>query len=225
MIAFIEDAYSVLVKDLKIEWRTRSTLGQVLPFAFFVLVFFGFTFNSDQAVLKQVTPGLIWMVVLFVTIVAAENSLRLETEDEAVRVLLIGGVLPAAIFVGKVGAVVLQLLFVELVLVPGAVVFYASDVESLPLVVVASVGATIGLATVGCLLSTVVVGVKARRTVLPILFMPLVSPVLIAATRAFGDAFGVFAVNGWSWTGLLVLFAIVNSIVGAIVYSQLLEDL
>lgn len=225
MTAFMKDAYSVLVKDLKIEWRTRSTLGHVLPFAFFVLVFFGFTFNSSQAVLELATPGLIWMVVLFVTIVAAENSLRLETENEAVRVLLTGGVSPAAIFVGKVGTVVLQLLFVELVLVPGSVIFYASDVESLPLVVAASAGATIGLATVGCLLSTVVVGVKARRTVLPILFMPLVSPVLVAATRAFGDAFGVFAVDGWSWTGLLALFAVVNLIVGAMMYSQLLEDI
>ena len=225
MLLFVSDAHAVFVKDLRIEWRSRVSLGHVLPFALFVLVLFGFTFNANRQILRQVAPGLFWMVVLFATIMTAQSSLRSETDDKAVRILLFNGMSAAAVFVGKTAAVATQLLVVGFVLVPGFVVFYGVDVESWPLVFAACVVAAVGLAAVGSLLSAVVAGSRTHRTALPILLIPLVSPVLIAATRAFDDAFGVFAVNGWPWIGLLSVFVAMNLSVGVVAYPQLLEDI
>ena len=218
------DARLVAAKDLRIEWRARTTLGQIVPFALLVLVLFGFALNANQPTLRLATPGLLWMTVLFVTVVAVQRSVAVESADGARRVLLLSGMAPAAAFAGKAAAVAVQLLAVELVLLPGVVLLYGAEIESVPLVAATCLAATVGLAAAGSLLGAVVAGVRAHQTVLPILLLPVVAPVLIAATRAFDDALGTAALNGWSWVGLLAGFAAVNALVGAVCYGVLLED-
>ncbi len=221
---FAGDAVLVAAKDLRIEWRARTTLGQILPFAVLVLVLFGFALDANRPTLRLATPGLLWMTVLFATVVAVQRSVAVESSDGAGRMLLLSGMAPAAAFTGKAAAVAVQLLVVEALLVPGAVLLYDADIESAPVLIAACVAATAGLAAAGSLLGAVVAGVRAHQTVLPILLLPVSAPVLIAATRAFADGFGTVAVNGWSWVGLLTGFAAVNVLAGAVVYGPLLED-
>ncbi len=221
---FAGDARLVAAKDLRIEWRARTTLSQVVPFGLLVLVLFGFALDANRPALLAATPGLLWMTVLFAAVVAVQRSVAVEAADAARRMLLLSGVAPAAAFLGKAAAVAVQLLVVEAVLLPGVVLLYGAELGSLPQVAVACVAATAGLAAAGSLLGAVVAGARAHQTVLPILLLPVAAPVLIAATRAFEDAFGVAAVSGWSWIGLLAGFAAVNAAVGAAAYGTLLED-
>ena len=221
---FAGDAALVAAKDLRIEWRARTTVGQVVPFALLVLVLFGFALNANQPTLRLATPGLLWMTALFATVVAVQRSVAVESSDGARRVLLLSGMAPAAAFAGKAAAVAVQLLAVEALLVPGVVLLYGAEIDSPGLVAATCVAATVGLASAGSLLGAVVAGVRAHQTVLPILLLPVSAPVLIAATRAFEDAFGTAAVDGWSWVGLLAGFAAVNAALGAAAYGTLLED-
>ena len=221
---FAGDATLVAAKDLRIEWRARTTVGQVVPFALLVLVLFGFALNANRPTLEVATPGLLWMTALFTTVVAVQRSVAVESDDSARRMLLLSGMAPAAAFAGKAVAVAAQLLAVELMLVPGVVLLYGAEIDSPLLVATTCVVATVGLAAAGSLLGAVVAGVRAHQTVLPILLLPVSAPVLIAATRAFEDAFGTAAVDGWPWVGLLAGFAAVNAALGAAVYGTLLED-
>ena len=222
---FISDAYAVAAKDMRIEWRARTTTAQVIPFAMLVLVLFGFAMNANLSMLQQITPGLFWMTALFVTVVATQSSTSLESTDGAYRVLLLSGLYPAAAFIGKTAAVTVKLLAVEIVLIPGVTVLYDAKIVSPLLVGVTCIAATIGLASAGSLLGTVVSGLRAHQTILPILFLPVAAPVLIAASRAFGDAFNVTIVDGWVWVCLLAIFATINLVIGALVYGTLLEDI
>ncbi len=218
------DAAAVAGKDLRIEWRARAALGQVLPFALLVLVLFGFALNANRPALKLATPGLFWMAALFVTVVAVQRSTSVEATDSAGRMLLLSGMSPAAAFAGKAAAVTVQLLVVEVALVVGVVVLYEASVQSPLMLLVAAVAASVGLACAGSLLGAVVAGTRSNTSVLSILLLPVAAPVLIAATRAFDDALGVVAVNGWAWVGLLAGFAAVNATLGAVCYGALLED-
>ena len=65
---------------------------------------------------------------------------------------------------------------------------------------------------------------RVRETILPLLLLPVLAPVLIAATRAFEDALGEVAVNGWSWLVLLTLTAVVYAAFGALAFGTLLEE-
>ena len=223
--AFAGDARLVAAKDLRIEWRARTALGQVLPFAVLVLVLFGFALDANRPTLRLATPGLLPMTALFATVVAVQRSVAVESADGARRMLLLSGMAPAAAFAGKAAAVAVQLLIVTALLVPGVVLLYDATIESVPLVVATCVAATAGLAAAGSLLGAVVAGARAHQTVLPILLLPVSAPVLIAATRAFAGGFGTVAVNGWPWVWLLAGFAAVNAVVGAVAYGPLLEDM
>lgn len=220
----LSDIVLVAGKDLRIEWRSRVTLSQVLPFALLVLVLFGFALDANRPVLDAATSGLYWITVLFVGLMSVQRATAIETTDGARRALLLAGVEPAAVFLGKALAVAVQLLLVELVLVGGVIVLFDASVESLPLLLSTCLVATVGIATSGTLLGALVAGVRARETVLPILLLPVLAPVLIGATRAFDDALGTVAVDGWAWLGLLAGFGAINTVLGALAYGVLLEE-
>ena len=220
----LADIWLVTIKDLRIEWRSRVTLSQVVPFALTVLVLFGFALDANRGVLSAATSGLFWLTVLFVTVVAVARSTAIETSDGARRALLLAGIEPSAVFFGKTLAIAVQILGVEVLMVGGVLVFYGATVESLPLLLATCVVATVGIAASGTLLGALVAGVRARETVLPILLLPVLAPVLIAASRAFDDALGVLAVDGWAWLGLLGGFGVVNASLGTLAYGHLLEE-
>lgn len=220
----LTDVWLVADKDLRIEWRSRVTLSAVAPFALTVLVLFGFALDADRGVLNAATSGLFWLAVLFVTVIAVARSTAVETSDGARRALLLAGIEPCAVFCGKAVAVAVQILGVELLMVGGVLVFYGATVESLPLLLATCAVATVGIAAAGTLLGALMAGVRAREAVLPILLLPLLAPVLIAASRAFDDALGVLAVDGWAWLGLLGCFGVVNAALGTLAYGRLLEE-
>jgi len=221
---FVGDAALAASKDLRIELRARTTLAQMLPFAALVLVLFGFAFDANRPTLELATPGLLAMTMLFVAVVAVQRSVAVESFDGARRMLVLSGMAPAAVFAGKAAAVAVQLLIIMGLLTVGVVVLYDAAVESMLLVAATGVAAALGLATAGSLLGAVVAGVKTQQAVLSVLLLPVSAPVLVAASRAFGDGFGTLAVNGWSWVGLLLAFVAVNAALGAAVYGALLED-
>lgn len=218
------DVGIVAAKDLRIEWRSRVTFSQVVPFAGLVLVLFGFALDANRPVLERATSGLFWITVMFAATLAVQRSTAIETTDGARRALLLAGIEPVAVFLGKAAAVAAQLLVVEVVLVGGIVVLYGAEVEGWLLVVATCAVATVGIAGAGTLLGALVVGVRARETVLPVLLLPVLAPVLIGATRAFDDALGSVAVDGWAWLGLLAGFGVINIVLGALAYGVLLEE-
>ena len=82
----------------------------------------------------------------------------------------------------------------------------------------------LGVAAAGTLYGALIAGQRARETVLPILLLPVLAPVLIGATRAYGDAMGTVATDGWAWFSLLVGFAAIYLVLGALSHGVLMEE-
>jgi heme exporter protein B len=218
----------IAVKDLRIERRGRVLTNQVLPFALIVMVMFAFALDSD-AVLERVAPGLVWLATLFSTLFVIARSFAVESADGALDQLRTTGAPSAGIFLGKALALMIQLLALVAVLVLAAVVLYRADIswQGGVLVVTTAVAATCGLAAVGTLYGGLSAGAKGRETLLPLLVLPVVAPVLIGATRATESAFGTNGIavgEGWPWLVLLVVFAVLFSVTGAIAFGSLLDE-
>lgn len=220
----ISEARLVAVKDLRVEVRSRVALNQIVPFALLVLVLFGFALDADTTTLRAFTSGLFWVTVLLASLLAIQRSFSLETEDDALEGLRLSGMAPAAVFAGKATAILLQLLMLEVLLGIGVAIFYGADFEDIPLAVATGAAAAVGVAAAGTLYGVLAASLKVRETILPILLLPVLAPVLIGATRAFDDALGSAAVNGWSWLAMLVLFALVYVVFGALAFGALLEE-
>jgi heme exporter protein B len=218
----------IAAKDLRIEWRSRVLINQVLPFAGVTMVMFAFALDATN-VLERVAPGLVWLATLFSLLLLVQRSFAVENDDGALDALRVAGVDPLAIFWGKALALAAQLAVLETVLIVTAVLLYGAVVPlgGVVLLVTTLVAATCGLACVGTLYGGLTAGFSGRETLLPLLILPVVAPVLIGATRAVEAALGTGGValsEGWPWIGLLAVFAVAFGVGGALAFGPLIEE-
>jgi heme exporter protein B len=220
----IRDAWLVMVKDLRLERRSKVGIAQVLPFAVLVLLLFAFALDPDRGVLERATPGLFWVAVLFSSVLTLQRSFGVEAEDGVLDALRLSGMAPAGIFFGKVAALTVQLLALEAVLAVGVAVFYDTRFHGVGLLLAVTLAATLGIAASGAVYGALAARLRSRDTLLPLLMLPLLAPVLISATRAFEIGLERQAAGGWSWAALLGVFALVYLTLGAFLFRPLLED-
>lgn len=220
------DALLVAGKDLRIELRSRVGLNQVAPFAVLILVLFAFALDADRDLLERVAAGLFWVAVLLSSLLAVQRSAGVESSDGVSDAQRLSGLDPAGVFLGKAAAVALQLAVLEVILGIGVVVLYDVELAGIPTLLVTAVAATVGLAAAGTLYGVLAAGLRVRETLLPLLLLPVVAPVLIAATRASESALTDLdgAVATADWLVLLTVFAIVYVAFGVVAYATLMEE-
>jgi len=188
------------------------------------LLLFAFALDPDSGVLDRATPGLFWLAVLFSALLAIQRAFAIEAADGNRDGLRLSGLDPAGIYLGKMTAIFTQLAVLELVLGIGVLVLYSSHVTGWALMVATCVAATAGIAAAGTLYGVVAAGLRVRETLLPLLLLPVLSPVLIGSVRAFEAARNGNPGEGWPWVGLLAVFAVAYTIFGAFGFGPLLEE-
>lgn len=218
------DAALIAGKDLRVEFRSHVTMQQVAPFAVLMLIIFGVALDPDRGVLTRASAGLFWVAVLFCSLLAIQRAFTIEAADGGRDALRLSGLDPGGIFLGKAAAIALQLLALEAILAVGVVIMYGTEVTGVPLLLATCAAATAGLAAAGTLYGVLAAGLRVRETLLPILLLPVLSPVLIGATKAFEAALGGAAADGWPWCGLLVVFSVLYLTFGTLAFGTLLEE-
>ena len=222
----LRDALLVAGKDLRLEARSRVATTQVAPFAVLVLVLFAFALDPDRGVLTRVAAGLFWVAVVFSAVLTVQRSFAVEAADDSRDALRLAGLDPAGIFLGKAAAVAVQLLALEALLTAGVILLYDAEVSDWPLLLGACVAATAGLAAAGTVYGVLAAGLRVRDTLLPLLLLPVVAPVLIAATQVFEVALGneTLDISAGDWIGLLAVFAVVYTAFGVLAFGPALEE-
>lgn len=215
-------------KDLRVEIRSRVVLHQIVPFVATVLLLFAFALDPDQGFLTKATPGLYWIAILLSALVVIQRTFTLEANDGGRDGLRSAGLDPAAIFLGKGAAVCAVLLGLEVLLLAAVALFYGASLRGWPLLGVTAMLATVGVVAPGMIFGVLATGQRVRETLLPLLFLPVVAPVMIGATNSFQAALRPpaqqAAAEGWRWCGLLAIFALLYTVLGLIVFGPLLED-
>ena len=124
---------AVLIKDLRIEARSRVVTNQVLPFAGLIMIMFAFALDNDD-VLQRVAGGLIWLATIFSLFVIVQRSFAIDTVDAALDSLRVAGIDLSAVFLGKAIALTLQLMALDVVLIASAFLLYQVQVSAVCLV-------------------------------------------------------------------------------------------
>ena len=219
-------ALAVARKDALAELRGRSAISSTLFFAALVLLLFGFALGPDAAHLAQAAPGLLWLAIVFAGLLAVARLHQLETDDGALEQLALYPVARRAIYLGKAFAGFGAMLVLGALLVPLMGLLYAVDLlAAWPGLVAAVLLGTLGFAAVGTFYAGVTVRLRAREVMLPLLVLPVIAPLLLAAVKATSAALGGDPLGELgAWLQLLVAFDIVMLIVGAGTYGFLLEE-
>jgi heme exporter protein B len=218
------DALLIAGKDLRLEARTRVATNHVLPFVGAVVMIFAFALDPDTGVLRRATAGLFWVTVLFASVLLIQRTFALEQADGVPDSLRLSGLRPAGIFLGKVLSLIAELIGIEVVLVGAVIVLYGVRLKGALLLTVTALAATVAIAAVGSVYGPLAAGLRVRETALPLLLLPVLAPVLLAATRGFEIALGDTVGGGWPWAGMLGIVAAVYLTLGLAVWGPLLEE-
>ncbi|MHB8287798.1 MAG: heme exporter protein CcmB [Acidimicrobiales bacterium] len=218
------DALLVATKDLRIEMRSRVTVNQVAPLSVLMLILFAFALGPDRKPLVAASAGLYWVAVLFAAVLAVQRSFAIESAESARDGLRLWGLDPAGVFLGKAAAVGVQLLFLEVLMGAGVVLLYGAHITGILAAILTCVLATAGLAAVGVSYGAISSGLRVRETLLPLLMLPVVAPVLLAATQSWRSAVSGATSNGEPWMALLAVFAAVYLAAGVLAFGSLLEE-
>ena len=219
-----KEAALVVGKDLRIESRSRVAVSQILPFGLIVILLFAFALDPDRGILQRAAPGLFWIAVLLAALLAIGRAFATEEQHNARDGLRLAGLDGAAIFLGKAGAIALELLALEAVLGAGVVLLYNVSVHGIGILILTALAATIGLAATGTLYGVLAAGLRLRETLLPLLLLPVLAPVMLGATRAFEDGLEGAPGDAWPWVALLGIFAVLYTAIGVLAFGPLWEE-
>src|SRR5581483_231411 len=216
-------AQAIAVKDLRTEVRSRSAVSTVLPFAVTMLLAFGFALGPDQQLLSQVAAGLLWLAALFASVELCHRSYQNEAANGALEGLLLSPVDKGAVFLGKAAAAFVQLIVLLALTMGIVIVLFGLPVGPAPgLLLLTAVLGIAGMSTLGSLFGLLAVRSRSRQAALPVLVLPLVSPVIIAATQATNDLTHGTPGGVGGWLGLLVAFDAAYLAAGYVVFGHLL---
>ena len=225
-MAFLKVLQWVIWKDLIIELRSRETLSSMLFFALIVIFVFSFSFSMDQQAAQELIAGIIWVAFAFTGMIGLGKSFSGELPNDCIEFLQMSPAPKGAIYIGKVVANLLFMLAIEVILFPLFVIFFNLNVvEEFGLLLLTFFLATLGLSTVGTLFSALTVQIRAREVMLPILLLPLVIPVMIAAVEATRGALNAEPLELYSqWLELLVVFNVIFSVVSFWLFDLILDS-
>jgi heme exporter protein B len=220
-------ALAILRKDLALELRTRQSVPAMVLFS--VTVFVLFHFGLDRNTLDgALASGVLWVTVLLAAVLGVNRLFAAEREGGALDGVLLAPIDRTSIYLAKATALFLYLTALEIVAIPAfAVLLLGPGLgQAFPELLAIVALANLGLAAVGALVAGIAAEARSRDLVTPLMLLPLLVPVLIAAANATKP---LLATNGGpdqlgKWLGFMGLFDIVFILLSVAVFDFLLED-
>jgi heme exporter protein B len=214
-------------KDLRLELRTRESVPAMLLFS--VSTFVLFHFGLDRRSLDgDLAAGVFWVTLLFASVLGVNRLFVAEREEGGFDGFLLAPVDRSALLVAKAAVLFSFLVAVELAAVPAFVILLLEPPpwSGLPELCLLLLLADAGIAVVGTLVGALAVQTRTRELIVPLLALPLMIPVVIAAARGTAPlwlASGAEAVPG-RWPLILGLYDLVFALLAYAIFDFLLEE-
>ena len=223
----IATAATILRKDLKLELRTRESVPAMVLFTVTVFVLFHFGLDRDSLE-GDIATGVIWVTLLLAALLGVNRLYVAERDQGGFTGLLLAPVDPTAMWLAKAAALFLYLSVLELVALPAFDLLLLGPgldgalPELLPVLALAN----LGLSALGALVSALAIETRARDLIVPLLLLPLLVPIIIAAAQATEPLLhGAQKPDDLAkWLGFLALYDVVFVLVSIAVFDYLLED-
>ncbi len=214
-------------KDLRLELRTRESVPAMLLFSLSTFVLFHFGLDRDTLD-GDLAAGVLWVTVLFAAVLGINRLFVAEREEGGFDGFLLAPVDRSSLLVAKALVLFSFLVVVELAVVPAFALLLLGPplTQALPALIAVLLLADAGIAVVGTLVGALAVQTRARELIGPLLSLPMLVPLLMAAAQASAPLLlegGAAAVPG-RWLAVLGLYDVVFGLIAYAVFDFLLED-
>jgi heme exporter protein B len=201
-VTYVRDVATLARKDLLLEFRARDTVPAMLLFVVAALVVFHFALPESSSNLAAY--GLLWVAIVFTALLGLVRSFSAERDQGVMDGLVLAPCDRSAIWLAKALAMLAFLVLAELVALPAFAIFF-SGVDGTTVAGIAL--ANLGICAVGTLLAAMAAASRARELLLPLLFLPLVIPVVVGGVGAS------VVDDGGRYLGLLAVYDAIFAII------------
>ena len=206
----LSNTAALLGKELRTEFRSRELLTTTVIFILIVIVLFSFTFEPTSDESRRFGPGLLWLAFLFAASLMMQPCFLREQTNDTLSALRLSVSDPFAIFLAKLTANTLFLLLTELFLLPFFAMMYNVPVVGvLHWLVLVFVLGSLGISITGTALSAISAQARMRELLLPLLMLPLLTPILVASTEVTKGLLDRAPYVQWKGIGFLAIFDLV----------------
>jgi heme exporter protein B len=209
-MSLLPNAAVLLGKELRTEFRSRELLTTTIVFILIVMVLFSFTFEPTSDESRRFAPGLLWLAFLFASSLMLQPCFLREQHNDTLSALRLSVSDPFSIFLAKLVANTIFLLLTELLLLPLFALMYnvpvASVLHWLMLVFFLS---SLGISIAGTALSAISAQARMRELLLPLLMLPLLTPILVVSTEVTRALFDRAPYVKGKGIGFLAVFDVV----------------
>jgi heme exporter protein B len=224
MMRLMTAAWAVVYKDLKTESRTRELVGVMLLFALLSVMIFSFALELDRLARREAVSGVLWVTVVYASVLGLNRSMAQERENGSIDALLIAPVPRVAVFWGKFISSFLFTAAIGLLLLPLITILYNLTVLN-PLVIVLLLVGTWGICVTGTVLSAMTVQARGGEALLPVALLPIVLPIVIGMVRATTGVLNDAPAEEWvGWIPIVVLIDAVYTVISAVVFGYIVEE-
>src|SRR5450631_4723532 len=213
---------ATLMKDIRLEWRSKDALNSMLFFSLLVVVIFSFSFDPLAEESRHIAGGLIWVAFLFASVVALNQTWARELRNQVLDAYRVSPAPANALFLAKALGNFLFVSVLETLMTPLFVIFYNLRVlgPAWQLIPVAILG-TWALVVNGTFFAAISLRTRSREIMLPLLLFPISIPAILAMVQST-----TAILNGEGarfWIVLLATYDVVFTTVCLLLFETILN--
>lgn len=212
-----------LIKDLRLEWRSKDAINAMLFFALLVVVIFSFSFDPTAEESRRIAGGLVWVAYLFAAVVALNQTWARELRNQVLDAYRVSPAPATSLFLAKALGNFIFVFVLESLMTPLFIAFY--NLRAIgpvyQLFFVAILG-TWALVVNGTFFAAMSLRTRSREIMLPLLLFPISIPALLAMVEATTSILtGEFSAR--FWIALLVAYDVVFTTVSLLLFGLVLH--
>ena len=173
-----------LRRQTLLAFRRPSEILNPLLFFLLVVALFPLGIGPDPAQLQEFAPGILWIVALLATLMAAEGLFRGDFEDGSLEQLVLS---PQPLFIGSLAYVLGHWLITGLpltLLAPVFAIMLQLPAEAIPALIASMALGSAILSLLGAIGAALTVSLKRGGLLITLIILPLYVPVLIFGSGA-----------------------------------------
>jgi heme exporter protein B len=214
---------STLVKDLRLEWRSKDAINAMWFFALLVVVVFSFSFDPNAEESRQIAGGLVWVAFLFAAVVALNQTWAREVRNQVLDAYRVSPAPANSLFLAKALGNFIFVAVLEALMTPLFIIFYKLRVlgPAWQLIPVAVLG-TWALVVNGTFFAAMSLRTRSREIMLPLLLFPISIPAILAMVNAT-TAILTGETSAHFWIVLLATYDVVFTIACLLLFETVLH--
>ena len=174
--------FSLFKKDIKLEFRSLSTILITIVFTALIVVLFNIAFPFGVAQKNEIISIIIWVVFLFSSLIVSSGMIEFDTKNNSLELILMYGIKSEIYFLSKILSVFTILSIVQVTIFSLFYVLFQLSFQN-PAIIFVAILTNIGISSITVILGILSVRNNLNQNVLSILVIPFTLPYLLGAVE------------------------------------------